>query len=369
MSSPTSLQATVVALSDVDRDLRASWAELERSAVEPNPFFGPEMLLPAARHLPGGQGVQLLVVQQGTELVLVMPAARGRHRRLPLTVATTWRHPYRYVGTPLVRPDALDSAPAVALRRLADLAPWAVLDDVYVDGPVAAAFRRAARRPGRSWVEYEVWDRPAVRSRPDDAADGPAVSARSAKTLRRQRRNLARDLGPVSSCDAARGSTAESLAAELDAFLELEGAGWKGRAGTAMASLDGHAAFFRESCTSLAAQDRLELWRLEAGKTVAARQCHVLAGGTVFHLKTTYDESLARLSPGVQLELDVLAAFHADERLQLLDPCTDNQPTVSERIYPDRRRLGVALVGLRPAGRVAAHVTPLAVRTWRAMRR
>ena len=357
--------AEVVPLGHLDARLCAAWSELARSAAEPNPFFEPEVLLPAARLLPGGAGVGLLVVRRGGDLVLAAPVHRGRYRRMPVRALSTWRHPYRYLGTPLVRPDALCDAPAALLRTLAGHAAWLVLDQLYVDGPVAGALRAGARERGASWVEHEVWERPAVRARQEDTYLEETLSARSAKALRRRRRNLERDLGPVRARDTARSG---DLRAELEAFLALEAAGWKGRSGTALASSPAHAQFFREMCLALAADGRLELWRLDAGERTTARQCHLRAGEVVFHFKTTYDEQLARYSPGVQLELDVLAAFHEDPALAQLDPCTDPEPGTSDRLYPDSRRLGVALVGLTPAGRLAAHGTPHAVHAARRLR-
>jgi CelD/BcsL family acetyltransferase involved in cellulose biosynthesis len=364
---PSQLQARTVAIPDLPTGLLAAWRELESGAVEPNPFFGPDLLLAAARNLPGGSRVRLLVVERGEDVVLALPLLRQRHRRVPLPAATTWQHTYRYVGTPLVRPDALDDAPEQALVLLADLAPWLVLDQLYLDGPVAQAFARAAARRGALWTSYGVWDRPVVHHTDTGSATG-ALSARSAKGLRRQRRHLESDLGPVRSHDTQRTEPG-GLSQQVEAFLALEQAGWKGCAGTALASRAGDTAFFRELCAALGAAGRLELWRLDAGAAVAARQCHVVAGDTVFHLKTTYDEGLARYSPGVQLELDVLGAFHADPRLRHLDPCTDDEPGTSARLYAQRRRTGVALVGLRASGRWAARATPLAARAWRTVRR
>ena len=360
------LTTEVVPLPAVDDDLRAGWSALAAAAAEPNPFFEPEVLLPAARLLPGGRDVRLFVVRRRSRPVLVVPVVGERPHRIPLAAATTWRHAYRYLGTPLVHADALEEAATALLAGLCSRRhPWLVLDQVYLDGPVSDALRRAARARRATWQEHEVWERPAVRARAEDTYLQGTLSARSAKALRRHRRNLERDLGPVRTRDHA----GEDLAAEVEGFLALEAAGWKGRAGTALACHPAHAEFFRQACRGLAAAGRLELWRLDAGDVTAARQCHVVSGDTVFHFKTTYDEQLARYSPGVQLELDVLRAFHDDPALAALDPCTDPEPGTSSRLYPDSRRLGTVLLGLTPAGRLAARTTPLALRAWRAVRR
>jgi CelD/BcsL family acetyltransferase involved in cellulose biosynthesis len=364
------LSVEMAGLAEVDGDLLRAWRELAAEAVEPNPFFGPDMLLPAVRRLSGGHRVRLMTVRQGTEVVLAMPLTSGRYLRMPVPVLSTWRHPYRYVGTPLVRADALHEAPTAVLAALARRRwpGWLVLEQLHLDGTVATAFRTAAVERSASWTEHDVWQRPAVRARAEESYLQDTLGPRSAKALRRQRRNLERDLGPVWVRDVARSDDPAAVAAEVEAFLAMEAAGWKGRAGTALASHPAHAQFWREACKALADAGHLELWQLVAGDVVVARQCHVRDGDTVFHLKTTYDEDLARRSPGVQLELEVLHAFHVEPSLRWLDPCTDPVWGTSDRLYPDSRRLGAALVGLTAAGRMATRLTPRAARAWRTLR-
>ena len=356
-------------LRDPAPGLLAAWRDLARAAAEPNPFFGPDWLLPAVRHLSGGADVRLATVQRGEDLVLAVPLVPGRYRRVPLPAWTTWRHPHRFVGTPLVRADALAEAPAALLGGLRAGPAWLVLEQLYVDGVVGRAFRAAASQRSASWVVHDPWERPAVRARTAPTYLDGTLSPRSAKALRRLRRGLERELGAVVAVDLGRGAGPEQVAAEVEAFLAMEAAGWKGAAGTALAADPGHAAFWREGCLAAASAGRLELWQLRAGDAVLARQVHVRDGGTVFHLKTAYDEAAGRGSPGVQLELDVLAAFHDDPALALLDPCTEREPGTSARLYPDRRTVADALVGLRASGRWAARATPAAVRARRRLRR
>jgi CelD/BcsL family acetyltransferase involved in cellulose biosynthesis len=359
----------ITPLESIDAASIRDWDRLAQNAIEPNPFFSPQMLLPAARWLPEGTSVHLAVVRRGPELVLATPLVRTRYRRIPFTAFTTWRHPHRYLGTPLVSPVAMAAAPAALLDALISRKSpvWVVLEQLYIDGPVARAFRAAASERSASWVQHDVWKRPSVRARDREIYLDQTLSPRSAKALRRQRRNLERNHGPVVSRELAAAGNPACVPAEVEAFLAMEASGWKGRANTALASVPGHAAFWREACRNLAHVGRLELWELRAGDVVAARQCHVRQGDTVFHLKTTYNESLARYSPGVQLELDVLHAFHLDPHLRWLDPCTEREPSTSARLYPDTRRLGDALIGLTPMGRLAAQSTPVASRIWRTL--
>lgn len=352
-ASPATLRVETVPLPDVDPGLLEAWRALGAEAVEPNVFFEPQLLLPAVRWLAEGHDVRLLTVWRGRRLVLAVPVSRTRNRRLPFPALTTWEHAYRYVGTPLLHPDALHDAPAAALLALQRSGPGLlVLEQVYVEGPVVGAFRRAAVQLGATWSEQDVWERPVVEAREEETYLETTLSSRSAKTLRRLRRNLERDVGEIEYRDVAGDGDPRETEAEVEGFLAMELGGWKGREGTAMANTESHAAFFREACRAFAEDGRLELWQLRAGGTPAARQCHLLSGDTVFHWKTAYDEDRARFSPGVQLELDLLHAFHVDPALRMLDSCTDDVPGTSARLYPDRRAIGTVLVGVTPRARL-----------------
>ena len=41
-------RARLISISDLDRDAIARWRDLGERAAEPNPFFGPDFLIPAA---------------------------------------------------------------------------------------------------------------------------------------------------------------------------------------------------------------------------------------------------------------------------------------------------------------------------------
>src|SRR5215216_3635933 len=85
----------------------AAWRELARTSLEPNPFFSPDCLSPAARHLRRGEELSLLVAEDDGAFRAAMPVGRvARWRReLPLAALST-RAVYTAVGlgTPLVDP-------------------------------------------------------------------------------------------------------------------------------------------------------------------------------------------------------------------------------------------------------------------------
>lgn len=210
--------------------------------------------------------------------------------------------------------------------------------------------------------------RPVVRRRAEPTYLEGRLSDRSRKNLRRRRRRLAEAVGgTLQLVDAARGP---DPAAAVEAYLELQRRGWKGRAGTAMACRDADAAYFREVCGVLAVQGRVQVWQLRgADGRVVASQVNVRSGRTVLHWKTAYDEAFAAWSPGVQLELDLLERFHVDRSLDLLDSGVEPGGSVSDRLYPDSVRLGDVLVPLSVLGRALVRGTPPVYRAGRGLRR
>jgi CelD/BcsL family acetyltransferase involved in cellulose biosynthesis len=330
----------------------AAWRELAERAAEPNPFFEPAMLLPAWRHL-GGPGVSLLVRRDGPRWLASLPVVRAlRFRKVPGPALLAWVHTHCFLGTPLVDRDD----PVGALRALLHFTsgdPWAgylALEMLGDDGPVGAALEVALREEGLHGVLYERAERAALRRREDADYLQPGLKAKRRRELQRQRRSMEAQLGPVSVTDRA----GDPLA--IEAFLELEASGWKGDAGTALASA-GHRLFFGELSRTLAADGRLQLLAMVAGDRVVAMKCNILAGDCVFCFKIARDEALDRFSPGVQLELENVDIFHRTPHAAWTDSCAWEHNQMINRLWRDRRSVSTVLIpGRRASGRVGRHV-------------
>lgn len=333
-----------------DADLRR-WRELAAVAVEPNPCHEPGAVLPAVRHLVGGDRLRLLVVEHDGRWLACHPVRRTVfHRRAPLPVLSTWVHPYLLLGSPLVAADAAVPALRALLRT-----PWRArgpallwsLEDLGDGGPLAAALQEAVTGLGGRLVRWEGHERAALlRGDPADAGPGGSTARRA----RRARRAMDRAVGPVEVVEVSTDPDA------VDRFLALESAGWKGRAGTALAARPGDAAFFREVCAAFAGEGRLEVRSLRTATGDAAMQTALYAGGTAFHLKVAYDEALAGFSPGVQLLVDyrdTLPGGPVDRR----DSCTAQDNRTESRVWSGRRAVTWAVVPFAdPACRAALAV-------------
>ena len=319
---------------DVDR-----WRDLAARALAPNPFFEPELVLPAVRHLEGGDGVRLLVAERRGEWVAAAPAVRLRRwHGIPTLAHGTWEHPYCFFGAPLAADTEAAASLFEGMRRRAAVVPLPALPD---DGPLP---------PGA--VVYNRWERAALRRRPADDYVETTLASKRRREYRRLRTRFEAEQGaPMAFAVTDGGPEA------VERFLALEAAGWKGRAGTAMRAVS-HGEFFRETCAAFAAADRLQLVELSGGERTLAMQCNLRVTDGVFCFKLAVNEDYARYSPGVQLQVDNVHLFHGDATLQWEDSCADPSNQMINRLWPDRRRLVSAIVpgtgALGRAGRLQA---------------
>lgn len=316
------------------------WRNLAGRAAEPNPFFEPEFVLPAASHL-GEPDTALLVVREGDDWLGCVPVRRlPRWRRIPFPCVAAWVHLYCFLGTPLVDPDrCVDGLAGLVDAMRDERVGFVALDRLGEGGPVAAALSEVLGERGIRSVDYDSAARAALWRREEPTYLDETLRPKQRREMARLRRALGRDLGGE---PLTRDRAQEPAAYEE--FLALEASGWKGRAGTALASSAAHATFFREMCAGFAAAGRLELLALEAGGRTVAMKCNLLAGDAVYCFKIGYDEELSRYSPGIQLELDTVAHFHQRERAEWMDSCAMPDNQMINRLWPDRRRVATVMV-------------------------
>jgi hypothetical protein len=336
--APPVVTARFAGIDELTTADRAAWSGLAARALEPNPFFEPEFLIPAARLHPGAQ---LLFVEAEGRVIGAMPVRRTRRwRKLPAPALWAWRHTDAYLGTPLVCCEAAEEAigglvdAAIADRRTGLL----VLEWCGTGGRFEELLRADLAKRGIEPIAYETVDRAALRRRPDGDYLKGTVSNGRGRELRRLRRQLTELLeGDVEVHDRSGDPTA------VEGFLQAEARGWKGRAGTNFASSEAYTDFFRRICENLAAAGRLQLLVLSAGGVDVAWKVNIVSGGAVFCFKIAHDEEFRRFSPGVQLELENVEIFHRGTAAWS-DSCADPDNEMINRLWPDRREVATLLV-------------------------
>ena len=323
------------------RDL-AAWRDLARRAVEPNPFFEPECVLPAARYL-GESGVGLLVAadRHGDWLACmpVTPRLTRWHARLPAVAA--WRHLYGYLGTPLVTASAVELATERLLAHAFRASGSGLVAFPWIgdDGSVVGGLLSALNANGREPALHRSFERAVMRRTTLANGVDSVIAPRHRRDLRRLQRRLAEQLGaPLELRDDS-----ERLAA-VDDFITLEGSGWKGEAGTAFRSRPAHAAYFREMCDGMRAAGRLQLLALGTSERTVSYKCNLLAGDAVFCFKIAHDESFAHYRPGLQLELRMLEYFRDHMSEAWMDSCAAPDSKLFEHFWRERRPIGSYVV-------------------------
>ena len=318
------------------------WRRLAGHAAEPNPFYEPAFVYPAARNLTERR-IRLLTVVDGQDWAACLPVVhRLRFRKIPGPALVNWVHTHCYLGTPLVAAGRAAAALSVLLSHIRGTrrVGFFGLERLGEDGPVA----RALRELSPPALLYELGERAALYRRDD--GDYLTLTSKRARELRRQRRQL-EEQGAVRVLDRAGDAVA------VERFLALEASGWKGRAGTALANA-GHRAFFGEMARTFASDSRLQLLSLELDGTPIAMKCNVIAGGGIFCFKIAHDETFARYSPGIQLERQNADIFHMTPGAMWEDSCASVHNQMINRLWRDRRRISTVLIpGAHALGRVS----------------
>ena len=330
----------------------AAWERLVARAAEPNPFFEPWYLLPSLRQW--GDGVRVKAWFHEGRLAGLMPVARAaRYYGHPLTHASVWLHANAFCGVPLVAAglkEAFWEALLAHFDRRASAALFLHLPQMPAEGPVAAALTRVLTRSGRLHYVAAQESRAMLTGETSAAAYlEAAMSAKKRKELRRQHNRLAEE-GALS---FERVEGTDDIAEWTAEFLALEAAGWKGEAGSALASAPDTRALFEAALEGAAAAGRLERLALRLDGRAIAMLANFITAPGAYSYKTAFDEACARFSPGMLLQLENLALLERDG-IRWADSCAVEGHPMIERLWRGARRmasLNIAIGG--PARRTA----------------
>ena len=349
-------------------ELAAAWDRLAAEASEPNPFAERWCLQSALHLLDPERRARLVMVRDGSDgpVIGIIPIALAtRYGRLPLRHVSGWAHPNHFHGAPLVRA-GFESLFWSILLGWCDAAQWARtllhVPRLTENGPLHRALVDVARvRGGEAEVVHRE-ERALLASdlSPEDYWDA-AVRAKKRKELRRQANRLA-EQGAVT---FRRWQAGEAIEPWIDAFLEVEARGWKGRAGSALASHSDTQAWFRAIIGGAADAGRLDMRALDLDEHPLAMLINFLAPPGGFSFKTAFDEDYARFSPGVLLQqanLDLLD----DPAIAWVDSCAAPDHPMIDSVWRERRALVWVNAALSaPADRLRFAMLTRAERFWR----
>jgi hypothetical protein len=363
---------TIVSVRTEDELLRhkVAWDDLARDALEPNVFYESWFLLPAVRAFGDGQSLLFLFVyeqqpkkrDQAPVLSGFFPLVEERgYKGLPVRRLALWQHAYSVLGAPLLR---RESARDVLSAFLA----WAGRGPhgcglVHLPlfpghGPLYQALVEDSHRHARVSHLDEAHTRALLLPRTDAATyRALALGTHHNKKLRWKERSLAR----IGHLEYRTVDRADDVTAWAEEFLRLEAAGWKGREGTALACHDADRVFFRTILAAAWARGRLMMLGLFLDGRPAALKCKFRAGEGSFAFKVAYDETLAKYSPGVLLELYNIEHLHRNPQTRWMDSCAVAGHPMLDGLWLDRRVIVdiVLSTGQRPGDLVVSMLPAL----------
>ncbi len=303
------------------------WRELARATAEPNPFYEPWMLMPALRAFAAADRVEVVLVFRGDDLCGLFPVAYRRGR------AELWRHPYCYLTAPLLRRGCERVAIRCWLDAIAGRAGLVRIEDM----PAAGRLRThlVDELNDRRWpaLVTQAYTRAVLqRAETPDEFLTRALAKKRRREFRRQRARLS-ELGALITDEL--GADVDPVP-WIDELLSLEALGWKGRAGVDSVR---DRSFLAEMASGAARERKLQMLALRLDGRPVALKLNLLAGEGAFAFKIAFDESFARFSPGVLLELDNVERAHQLPALRWMDSCAAPNRFMINHLWPDRREI------------------------------
>ncbi|MDB5683970.1 MAG: hypothetical protein JWM75_1668 [Sphingomonas bacterium] len=331
------LRAIVRPLGEPDALLAAAWDDLATAAAEPNVFAERWFVSAGARHLAQAEGVRLLELWDGARLVALLPLCIApRYGRLRVAHVENWVHFHSFLGTPLIRAghERVAWSGILAALDTTDLARGFLhFTGLVENGAVHRGLIEAAGAIRRRCDTVHRVERALLQSDlSPEAYYAATVRKKKRKEIKRLQARLA-ELGPVT---AHRLAPADGIAQWCDAFLTLERSGWKGRAGSALASAGQTERFFRDAVAGAHAAGRLEMLRLDLGRRPIAMLVNFIAPPGAFSFKIAFDEAHARFSPGVLVQLENLAILTRPE-IAWMDSCAVEDHPMINSLWGERR--------------------------------
>jgi CelD/BcsL family acetyltransferase involved in cellulose biosynthesis len=336
---------------------REGWDALAANAAEPNPFMERWCLGAGLAAFDTADEISLAALTVDGTLTGILPLVRRwSYEGYPLPHLGTWLHANAFCGAPLVAAGQEHAFWRELLHwadRHAGRALFLHLEGMPVEGPLYAALRDVCAVERRAAAAVHRLDRALLASdlTPQAYFDA-SMSGKKRKELRRQHTRLAEQ----GALEFERLTDDAGLAGWTDAFLSLEGAGWKGREGSALACDPAKATFFRDALAGAAAHGRLERLALTLDDAPIAMLANFVTPPGAYSFKTTYDERYARFSPGVLLQRENLNLL-ARADITWADSCAAADHPMIERIWREKRtiaRVSIAIGGpLRRASAAA----------------
>lgn len=313
---------------------KSAWDFLAENALQTNPAFESNYLIPALKYL-ASETVQVMVVENrnapvGQEFVALVPMETKRLFRLPFQAAEIWRHDQCFNATPLLsKVCAAEAWNQIRDFLVSDGYSLLSLDTVSAAPEIDAVFQKLEQQAGVTRFQRDRFLRAGFDP---DVTAGDYVMKHVSKKTRKKLRARMNKLGRMGDVTWERSTDESDFEQLAEDFLRLEAASWKGEAGTALACSQSTRSFFRDLIQRSAAQGKAKFLVLKVDGKSIAMISDIQTQSTVYCYKTAYDASYAHYSPGIQTEFKNIEYLHR-EGVQRGDSCTDTEKSTLSRIW------------------------------------
>lgn len=336
--------------------LRDQISDLAARAEHKNPFFDLPILEPSIRHL-AKRPLQFLFLAEKTgsheALKLFAPVQFEKTTFFRRPVIRVWSHEYAPLGHPLVDPRNLQftfEALINCLQQPISTQPCVILIE---DMPTKSTFCNQileANILNETIQKFATYKRPALFAVDAKAYDEAHVSGKRRQRLRKAKERLSKRGQIAFSCTRTVGEVEQ----QLDAFLELEAKGWKGRKGTALLSTKKTADATRANVLNMAHKGRCEIHALEVNERVVASIILYQNKGNYFPWKTAYNEDFAQYSVGNLLTNHMNQMLSCRPDFIGLDSLAAQNNETAKRFWPDHLELASFAIGLGATSKAMA---------------
>lgn len=324
----------------------AEWGELASVTSEPNPFVEAWYVQAGIDAFdPQGDAKFALYYHHGLLRGILPLTISATYGRLTVRHVANWQHANVFLGSPLVERGHERDFWLAMIDKL-DQMHWAKgflhIRSLVEDGPIHTGLCEAAEALDRPCAVVLREARPIrLASAKDDPLDH--LGSKRKAEYRRKHRRLA-EQGSLEIHELEAGADGIDW---CDKLLELEAAGWKGRAGSALASDEATDQFARQVLRDACARGQLSGLSMELDGKPIAMLSNIISGEGAFGFKAAFDEEFKRFSPGQLLQFEALkrdipggATWH--------DSCASEHHPVAE-FWPEMRsivRVTLPLSGL-----------------------
>jgi CelD/BcsL family acetyltransferase involved in cellulose biosynthesis len=344
------LRAEFLRPAEIGLEMSPAWDDLAAHASEPNIFLERWFMEASLKHLPHPDGLRIAFVSDGGQLIGVAAFFMARrYGRMILRHVQSWSHYHSFLGAPLVRKDR-EADFWTALITAIDGEDWADglihFNGLVEHDRVHAGLVAAMRKLGRSCDIVHRSERALLKHGLD------AQSYYETHMRKKKRKEIGRLRARLAELGNVRFNIAKDeagIAQHAAQFLSLEEAGWKGKAGSALASSPDTEAFFLDLIAGGSAANRVEMLRLCLDEKPIAMMVNFLALPGSFSYKIAFDEDYARFSPGVLIQLENLSVLER-QGFEWMDSCAvENHPMINS-LWAERCsiiRVSIPLSGLK----------------------